>query len=214
MGTASTFLSAVPPNASDQCPSGAPGFSNLNVGARDDLPNRVIVPLGPDQDVCVYNSAGTINFVLDVNGWFGNGSESSPGASFYSIPPLRLCDTRSPAFTDYITECSGQTLGQGSTLTVPVAGVDGLPASGGSSPPVALIANVTAVGGTASTYFTLYPADVARPNASDLNVDPGQTTPNLVIVQLATTGANPGAFDLFNDQGSINAIVDVAGWFQ
>ena len=96
MGTASTFLSVVPPSTSDQCPTSAPGYSNLNVPAKDDLPNRVIVPLGPDQDVCVFNSAGTINFVLDVNGWFGNGSESSPGASFYAVTPLRICDTRSP----------------------------------------------------------------------------------------------------------------------
>ena len=85
MGTAPTFLSAVPPSTSDQCPTSAPGYSNLNVPAKDNLPNRVIVPLGPDQDVCVYNSAGTVNFVLDVNGWFGNGSESTPGASFYAV---------------------------------------------------------------------------------------------------------------------------------
>ena len=100
------------------------------------------------------------------------------------------------------------------TLTIPVAGVDGLPAAGGSFPVVAMIANVTAVSGTADTYFTLYPADMAQPNASDLNVDPGQITPNLVIVQLATTGGQAGDVHLFNDQGSINAIVDIAGWFQ
>ena len=214
MGTASTFLSVVPPSTSDQCPTSAPGYSNVNVPAKDDLPNRVIVPLGPDQDVCVYNSAGTINFVLDINGWFGNGSESSPGASFYAVSPTRICDTRSTSVTGYGTECSGDTLGQGSTLTIPVAGVDGLPAAGGSSPVVAMIANVTAVSGTADTYFTLYPADMAQPNASDLNVDPGQITPNLVIVQLATTGGQAGDVHLFNDQGSINAIVDIAGWFQ
>jgi hypothetical protein len=213
-GTATTFLSVVPPSGADQCPASAPGFSNLNLAAGTNLPNRVIVPLGPDQDVCVYNSAGTINFILDVNGWFGNGSESSPGAHFYAISPTRICDTRSIAVTGYGTECSGHTLGQAATLTIPVAGVDGLPAAGGSSPPVALIANVTATGGNANTYFTLYPANVAQPNASDLNVGPGQTTPNLVVVQLATTGGQTGDVDLFNASGSINAILDVSGWFQ
>ena len=214
MGTASTFLSVVPPSTSDQCPTSAPGYSNLNVPAKDDLPNRVIVPLGPDQDVCVFNSAGTINFVLDINGWFGNGSESSPGASFYAVTPLRICDTRSPVYTGYLTECSGDTPDPGGILTIPVAGVDGLPAAGGSTPPVAIIANVTAVSGTASTYFTLYPAGVTRPNASDLNVNAGQTTANLAIVPLATTGSQAGDIYLYNGQGNINAIVDVAGWFQ
>jgi hypothetical protein len=213
-GTAPTFLSVVPPTAADLCPTSAPGFSNLNLAAGTNLPNRVVVPLGPDQDVCVYNSAGTINFILDVNGWFGNGSESSPGASFYAISPTRICDTRSTAVTGYGTECSGQTLGQGATLTIPVAGVGGLPANGGSSPPVAVIANVTATGANANTYFSLYPSDVTQPTASDLNVSPGQTIPNLVVVQLATTGGQAGDIDLFNAAGSTNAIVDIAGWFQ
>jgi hypothetical protein len=175
----------------------------------------VIVPLGPDQDVCVYNSLGSNNFVLDVNGWFGDGSETSQGASFYAAPGLRICDTRSAATTGYTTECSGDTVGSGQVLPIQVAGVDGIPAAGGSSPPVAIIANVTAVNGTSFTYFTLYPADSpSTPNASDLNVDAQQNTPNLTIVQLAQTGAHVGAVDLYNSLGTINAILDVAGWFQ
>jgi hypothetical protein len=79
---------------------------------------------------------------------------------------------------------------------------------------VAVIANVTAVSGTSFTYFTLYPSDVSLPNASDLNVSAQENTPNLCIVQLATTGVHAGAVDLYNDLGDINAIVDVAGWFQ
>jgi hypothetical protein len=209
-GSASTFLSVVPPNGSDACPTGAPSFSNLNVGASDNLPNRVIVPLGPEQDVCVYNSLGSINFILDLNGWFGTGAESSQGAAFYAVSPLRLCDTRGTGIVGYSTECAGETLSPGESLPVPVAGVDGLPASGGTAPPVALIANVTAVAGTSETYFTLYPASASQPLASDLNVNASQNCPNLVIVQLSSSGD----VDLYNSLGYINAILDVAGWFQ
>jgi hypothetical protein len=207
-GTAGTFLSVVPPNSSDQCPTGSPAFSNLNVNAGDNLANRAMVPLGPDQDVCIYNSQGSINFIIDVNGWFGNGEESTHGASFYAISPLRLCDTRSAGSVGYTTECSGKTLGSDDTLTIPVAGVDGLPAVGASPPPVAVIANVTAVNGTASTFFTLYPASGSPPVASDLNVAGAQNRANLVIV-----GLSAGDVDLYNDLGTINAIVDVEGWF-
>jgi hypothetical protein len=213
-GTSLTYMAVEPAGVGGTCPSGTPQFSNVNVNPQTNLPNRVIVPLGPDQGVCVYNSLGTINFILDVNGWFGTGSESSQGAEFYAISPTRICDTRSVASVGYSTECSGDTLGPGGTLRIPVAGVDGPPPAGGSSPPVAVIANVTAVSGSAFTYFTLYPANVALPNASDLNVSPQQNTPNLCIVQLASTGSSAGEMDLFNDLGSINAIVDVAGWFQ
>jgi hypothetical protein len=210
-GNAGTYLSVVPPGTGDACPSGAPPSSSLNVNAQTNLPNRVIVPLGPDQDVCVYNSLGSINFILDVNGWFGNGTEASQGAYFYAASPTRICDTRSAGAVGYSTECSGSSLTTGDSLTVPVAGVDGLPAAGDA---VAVIANVTAVSGSAETYFTLYPSDVSLPNASDLNVSAQQNTPNLCIVQLATTGGSAGDLDLYNDQGTINAIVDIAGWFQ
>ena len=215
-GTASTFLSVVPPSVSDQCPSSAPGFSNLNIAAGANLPNRVIVSLGPAQDVCVYNSAGTINFILDVNGWFGNGSDTG-GASFYATPPTRICDTRHVTDIGYATECSGLGLAQGSIIEIQIAGVDGIAGDFGAFLPVAVIANVTVVDVYGSTYVTLYPADnPTPPNASDLNLSSGQTTPNLAIVQLATTTGDGdiGAVYLYNSAGNVDSIVDVAGWFQ
>ena len=75
---------------------------------------------------------------------------------------------------------------------------------------MAMIANVTAVDGTAGTFFTLYPASASAPVASDLNVAGGQNRANLVIVGLSASGN----VDLYNDQGNINAVVDIAGWFQ
>jgi hypothetical protein len=212
-GTSGTYLSVVPPNGSDACPTTTPAFSNLNVNAQTNLPNRVLVPLGPNQDVCVYNSLGSINFIIDVNGWFGNGSEATQGALFYAISPTRICDTRSAGSVGYSTECTGETLAQGGTLSIQVAGTDGVPTELAPSPPVAVIANVTAVSGTSFTFFTLYPANVSLPNASDLNVDANQNTPNLVIVQVAASGGQAGDVDLFNDLGTINAVVDVSGWF-
>ena len=206
-GTQGTFLSAVPPDSGDACPSGAPSFSNLNITGGDIRPNRAIVPLGPSQDICVYNAAGNINFLIDVNGWFGNGSDSPTGLQFFAVAPTRICDTRSASVTGYSTECSGSTLGANQALPVTVVGVGGLPSSG----PQAVVANVTAVVGTAGTFFTLYPTNVSRPLASDLNPGAGQIVPNLCIVLL---GGSPGALDLYNAAGTINAIVDVAGWFQ
>ena len=92
-----------------------------------------------------------------------------------------------------------------------------IPAEGGSTEPVAIVANLTAVAGTASTFFTLYPSDAARlPRASDLNPVAGQVIANLAVVGLATTGAGTvkGNVNLYNAVGDINAILDVGGWFQ
>ena len=52
-----------------------------------------------------------------------------------------------------------------------------------------------------------------RPNASDLNINPHTTLPNLVVVKLST-GAPVGEVDLYNSQGTIDALLDVEGWFQ
>ena len=79
---------------------------------------------------------------------------------------------------------------------------------------MAVIANVTAVIGTSCTYFTLYPADISLPQSPVTSTStPHQNIPNLVIVQLPTTGTGAGEIDLFNDLGTINAVVDVSGWF-
>ncbi len=210
-GTLATYLTVQPPNSGDACPTGPPGESNINIAAGVALPNRVVSSLGPRQDVCVYNALGNIDFIVDVDGWFGNGNEISSGTLFYALPPTRICDTR----TGSGTECAGKPLTANGAELVSVAGVDGLPVIGGSTLPVAVVANLTGVAGSAATYLTLYPSDVAmRPVASDLNPVKGVTVANLAIVGLATTGATTGDVDLYNAAGNIDAILDVAGWFQ
>jgi len=209
-GTAATFLTVAPPNSSDQCPS-KPAASNVNPAAGATLPNRVISPLGPRNDVCVFNAVGSIEFIIDVDGWFGTGAETSTGALFNSIAPTRICDTRSGTNT----ECSGQSLGPNTSRSIISAGVGEVPDIGAASPPLAVVANLTAVAGTGATFFTLYPSDVtSRPLASDLNPGAGETIANLSITGIAQTGLDAGDVSLYNALGTINAILDVAGWFQ
>jgi alpha-tubulin suppressor-like RCC1 family protein len=212
-GTQATWLSAFPTQPNGTCLTSVPGSSTINVSAGGAEANRVMARLGPSHsggpntDVCVYNAAGTINVVLDASGWFGSATGSPPsGAQYQAIGPTRICDTRSGTGT----LCSGHQLTSGGTQLVRVAGVGGIPGSGA----VAIIANLTAVNGSQPTYLTVYPADVrSKPNASDLNLNPGIALPNLVVVGLAS-GAHPGDVNLFNAMGSINAVLDVDGWFQ
>ena len=213
-GTQAGWLSVFPTQSNGTCPTSVPTSSTINVSAGGVLANRVMVPLGPSHsggpstDVCVYNAAGTINVILDASGWFGSSTTGSPptGAQYQAIGPTRICDTRSGTGT----LCSGHQLTSGRTLLVAVAGVGGIPGSG----PVAIIANLTAVSGSQPTYLTIYPADVSpKPNASDVNLNPSLALPNLVVVGLAS-GVHAGDVNLFNAMGSINAVLDVDGWFQ
>ena len=208
-GTAPTYLSVAVPTGSDACPTSAPSFSNLNPTPGISLPNRVISNLGPNRDICLYSAVGSINFIIDVNGWFGTASAPA-GAHFYSVQPTRTCDTRA----GFGTQCDGDTLTTGAIQQVGVAGVVVVPAEGGSVQPVAVVANLTGIAGSAATYFTLYPSDAAKPTASDLNPSAGEVIANLAIVGIATTGADNGNVALYNAVGTIDAALDVAGWFQ
>ena len=139
---------------------------------------------------------GTVNALVDVDGYYGPGS----GQGFTSLTPARICDTRA----SNTTECHGQTLSAGGNLKVQVTGEGGVPVGA-----TAVVANVTVTGPTAASFLTAYADGATRPLASNLNFTAGESVPNRVIVPLSGTGA----LDLYNALGSVNAIVDVDGYF-
>lgn len=47
-----------------------PPTSNLNYLAGQSIPNMVLVPLGPANTITIYNSAGTVDVIADVLGYF------------------------------------------------------------------------------------------------------------------------------------------------
>lgn len=73
----------------------------------------------------------------------------------------------------------------------------------------AIVVNVTATNTTADGYLTLWPNTGPLPLASDLNFLPGQTVPNLVVLQL---GAN-ASFRIYNAAGNTDVVMDVVGFY-
>ncbi|MBI4882639.1 MAG: hypothetical protein HY826_01135 [Actinobacteria bacterium] len=126
-------------------------------------------------------------------------------SSFVPITPCRLLDTRS---TSPVGPRSTP-ITAGESLSVQVTGSNGscvIPSSA-----TAIVINVTAVGPTAASFITLFPADVSLPNASNLNFTAGQSpAPNLVTVSLSAGGA----IKIFNESGNVNVIGDIAGYYQ
>ena len=128
------------------------------------------------------------------------GLSSAVSGYFEPVAPARICDTRS----GNSTQCTGKTLSAGGTLTVQVTGNGGIPSGA-----AAVVANVTATGATAQSFLTVYPQGASQPLASDLNFVAGETVPNLCVAKLSAGGG----LAIFNASGSVNALVDVAGWF-
>jgi hypothetical protein len=162
-----------------------------------------IVKVGSDGKIAMYNESGLTQVVVDVVGWFPDGSD------YTGVDPQRLLDTRTGAqgggsTIDGVFEGVGA-LSQQQTLLLPVVGRGTIPASGVGA--VAL--NVTVTAPTAANYLTVFPSGVARPTASNLNFSAGQTIANMVI---AKVGAD-GKIAIFNNAGSTQVLVDVVGWF-
>jgi hypothetical protein len=197
--TRSTVLTAYPSNVT------RPTASNVNVNAGTTLPNRVIVAVSPTGTVSIWNSVGSVNVAVDVDGWF---SATVATAQFTGLTPARVCDTRFGNSSD--AGCTKAVVGAGGVLSIDITGIDGVPpTTGHPGQPVAVVVNVTAVLPSSATFVTVYPGLTVRPNASDLNVSAGKVATNLVV---ADVGSN-GFINLFNDLGNVNLIVDVLGYY-
>jgi hypothetical protein len=195
--TAASYLTVYPAAAT------RPTASNLNFVAGQTLANRVAVALGTGGQVSIYNPVGSVNVVADVNGWFTDTTVGGTGSSLTPTSPVRILDTRNG------TGGFGAPVGPGQSIALQVAGVGGVPSMAATIPPKAVILNVTVTGPSSGNYLTVWPDAVGRPLSSDLNFVPGATVPNLVVVEVGTTGK----VDFFNAAGSANVIADVMGWY-
>jgi hypothetical protein len=196
--TASGFLTAYSGTGS------LPNASNLNWTRATTVANAAFVPVGSNGKVSLHVSCcGTSQLIADVAGYVVAGTPTVPGA-FVPVAPGRALDTR-----------AGKQIGvphagpesTGTTLTVNLAGHNGVPA--GSATPIAAVLNVTVTQPTGSGYVTVFPAATALPGVSNVNYTAGQTVANLVVVPL-----NDGAVSLHvTTTGTVQLIADVAGYF-
>lgn len=120
-------------------------------------------------------------------------------ASFYTLAPCRILDTRPFPLTGRLVWEFG------------VATSCGIPADA-----TAVSANITALDSTSSGYLTIWPAQAPRPNTSTLNFGPGQIRANNTILWLAPGyGVTMRAIWFeFSGAGKFHLIIDVNGYFQ
>lgn len=99
-------------------------------------------------------------------------------------------------------------LGENAEVDVQVHGSDGrcsIPATA-----TAITANVIAVGPNAASFLSIWPASASNPGTSSRNYLAGQPpTPNMISVALSSSGA----ITLLNRFGSVDVVIDIAGYF-
>ena len=175
-----------------------PLVSNLNYRARDTVANLVVVKVGANGGVSLYNNGGSVHVIADVAGWYGVDGFTSVG-TYTALAPTRILDTRTG------NGAPAARVGAGGVVSLQVTGRGGIPAGGVG----AVVLNITVTEPNGVSFLTAWPGGAARPLASNLNYTPGQTVPNLVVVQV---GAG-GTVELYNYSGSAHVIADVAGWY-
>ncbi|MFK0046990.1 PKD domain-containing protein [Streptomyces sp. NPDC090741] len=172
-----------------------PTTSNVNFVAAQTVPNMVIVPVGKDGTVELYNGSWTaIDLIADITGYF-----TRTAASGYTpITPVRAVDTR-----------SGQGAPQGQVGGRKTIGVQ----LGGWYVPnnaTAVALNVTVTNPREDGHLTAYPSGQQAPNTSNVNFKAKQTVANSVIVPV---GAD-GKVNIFNGAwAGTDVIVDVVGYY-
>ncbi|MEU4353748.1 hypothetical protein [Streptomyces virginiae] len=174
-------------------PSGSarPDSSSLNWTAGQTVPNHVVVPVGADGTVKLFNASwGTAHLIADVFGYY---SGDQAGATFHTAGPKRVLDTRT-------------------TGAVPARGNTVLDLSGNGElrRAKAVVLNVTVTDPKSDGHLTAWPSGTTRPDSSNLNWTTGGTVANLVTVPVGGDGkveiANLG-------WGSTHVVVDLFGHF-
>jgi len=176
-----TFLTVSPAGA------GAGDVSSLNVQPGvGPMSNQVVVPLGTNADVEVFNNSGSVHVAVDLMGWLvaDEGAQRSP------TDPSRVLDTRDPL---------GEPLGAGTTRTVHVTDDASAIAAG---------IVVTSTNASARSFLATWGAG-DRPFTSISNPEPGLSRAANVIVPVDANGD----IHLYNNSGTVDVVVDVTGFF-
>ncbi|RKT16700.1 hypothetical protein BX285_1048 [Streptomyces sp. 1114.5] len=185
-GTWDSFLTAYPSGS----PLPAAG-SNVNFPVGSTVANQVVVPVGVDGRIDLYNHAGWVHVIVDVVGSYG---PSGKGLFSALRTPVRNLDTR----------VTGPQLQQWATRQVAVVPPDG------SVPNIMGVeANVTVTDVTEYGHLTAFPGPGLPPNTSTVNVAPGQTVANSV----STGVAGDGTYSVYNHGAPVDLIADLTGYF-
>lgn len=203
--TEGTFVSVVP-----DAPLTEPTTSNLNLAPGVVKANLVVVPVGADGKIHLFNKVGDTNVAVDVMGYFLKvPDDTRKGRIIPLTAPFRAFDTRKPEF-------GAVRLGPGQAEAWSFANFAASVTVGGVSVGTqdALLGNLTSAGLTrlyptvpVSGYLTVYPADGSpRPTVSNLNSPESAAVPNMVLVKYGTSQQ----VNVFNFAGYAHYLLDVS----
>ncbi len=174
-----------------------PLVSNLNYVAGQNVANLVTTALSATGGVSIYSSGTDVDVVVDVEGYYTSTPSTTGYGLYNSISPVRALGTLAV----------GAPVAANTSVPVTVTGtVTGVPASA-----IAVVVNVTAAHGNASSFLSVYPAPAltTAPTFSNVNFAAGAVVCNRVTVAVGTGGV----IEVYNHAGTVDVDVDVDGYY-
>ena len=159
------------------------------------------VPLSSSGSISFYINNSATNVIVDIFGYFEN---NDSGDTYHTTAPTRLVDTRDGigGSTGAIASDSYYTIGQTAINQITNA----------TNPTPALM--LTAVSGTTFGNFIAFSEELtSNPDASNLNWSGTAPESNLAIVSESTTDGDSGILVYNQSPGTVELIVDCAGYF-
>ena len=138
-----------------------PTVSNLNYVAGREVANLVTTALSATGGVSIYSSGTDVDVVVDVEGYYTSTPSTNGYGLYNSMSPVRALGTLAV----------GAPVAANTSVPVTVTGTaTGVPANA-----TAVVVNVTAAHGTASSFLSVYPAPAltTAPTFSNVNFAAG-----------------------------------------
>ncbi|MEO6156886.1 MAG: hypothetical protein ABIQ39_04565, partial [Ilumatobacteraceae bacterium] len=178
------------------CSSPRPDASSLNPKVDKSRANLVVTKLSPTGTVCLFTLRPT-ELVVDAFGYY-----SASGTMFTAATPFRFTDTRQTFNNDLNGGLGGARLNAGQVLTIPMAGIRGVPASA-----KAISANVTVTEADGPGWLAAWPCG---PRSGISTVNFGWVTPvaNAAIMPLSSSGSI-----CVLSYTNAHVVIDVNGWW-
>ncbi|MHB8263480.1 MAG: IPT/TIG domain-containing protein [Acidimicrobiales bacterium] len=191
----------------DIYPAGASRSMTSQVSITSPNPEATLafVPLSSSGGISIYNHSGSVQVVIDVEGYTMSSAAGKGGSLYNETTPTRICDTRpgnpSNLSGTALTQCEGHAPPVGGTLVI---SIPGLPLSA-----TAAVLNLTVTGSSGAGFLTVYAVGSGQPAASDLNFvgNSMATVSNIVTVPVAD-----GKVAVYAS-ASTQIIIDLEGYY-
>ncbi len=186
-----------------------PNASTLNYGKNQVVPNFTIVPTvncpaGKPASCAgkpffsIYNDiASSVDIIVDVVGFYDDGSYYPDGFQFKPVTPTRIADSRS--------NLGFSKIGQNQSA------IGTLPAALQSGYTWGVVSNLTGILPSKGTYLSVFDASApSLPEVSNLNLSPGEVRPNAALFMLDEADQ----YKVYNAQGTVDVAIDVSGTWE